>query len=201
MSYNPDVKHSRDADPALPPRRAAEADQTLAALLRSPATAPALHVPDGLRLDFGGLAEAAGNGRCPARCGRDPRGWRGAGRPRWAGAGPGPAGRRLARGGGRPAEPGIHPRRVRLLYGGPGRPRGLRSFPPARPRRPEQRAASGRRRRAPRRGRPPARRALDGRVVRTPKDFEPAQPDDVALLLHTSGTTSRPKQVPLSTVT
>lgn len=27
--------------------------------------------------------------------------------------------------------------------------------------------------------------------------YEPAQPDDVALLLHTSGTTSRPKQVPL----
>jgi acyl-CoA synthetase (AMP-forming)/AMP-acid ligase II len=28
--------------------------------------------------------------------------------------------------------------------------------------------------------------------------FEPARPDDVALLLHTSGTTSRPKQVPLT---
>src|SRR5438046_2747290 len=27
--------------------------------------------------------------------------------------------------------------------------------------------------------------------------FEPARPGDVALLLHTSGTTSRPKQVPL----
>jgi acyl-CoA synthetase (AMP-forming)/AMP-acid ligase II len=29
-------------------------------------------------------------------------------------------------------------------------------------------------------------------------DFEPAQPNDIALLLHTSGTTSRPKQVPLT---
>ena len=29
------------------------------------------------------------------------------------------------------------------------------------------------------------------------RPFEPADPDDVALLLHTSGTTSRPKQVPL----
>jgi acyl-CoA synthetase (AMP-forming)/AMP-acid ligase II len=28
-------------------------------------------------------------------------------------------------------------------------------------------------------------------------DFEPGQPDDVAVVLHTSGTTSRPKQVPL----
>ena len=58
MSYNLCVKHFRDANPALPPQP--EADQTLAALLRSPATAPALHVPDGLRLDFGGLAEAVG---------------------------------------------------------------------------------------------------------------------------------------------
>ena len=38
---------------------------------------------------------------------------------------------------------------------------------------------------------------VGGRVVRAPQDFEPAQPDDIALLLHTSGTTSRPKQVPL----
>jgi acyl-CoA synthetase (AMP-forming)/AMP-acid ligase II len=38
--------------------------------------------------------------------------------------------------------------------------------------------------------------AGEGRVEReTP--YEPADPDDVALLLHTSGTTSRPKQVPL----
>src|SRR4051794_1098727 len=39
---------------------------------------------------------------------------------------------------------------------------------------------------------------LDGGVVPTPQAFEPAEPDDVALLLHTSGTTSRPKQVPLA---
>jgi acyl-CoA synthetase (AMP-forming)/AMP-acid ligase II len=43
----------------------------------------------------------------------------------------------------------------------------------------------------------PAGLSLGGRVVRAPRDFEPAQPDDIALLLHTSGTTSRPKQVPL----
>jgi acyl-CoA synthetase (AMP-forming)/AMP-acid ligase II len=30
-----------------------------------------------------------------------------------------------------------------------------------------------------------------------PADYEPGGPDDVAILLHTSGTTSRPKQVPL----
>ena len=36
-------------------------DQTLAALLRGgPDGAPALHVPDGLQLDFGGLAGAVG---------------------------------------------------------------------------------------------------------------------------------------------
>ena len=58
MSYNPRVKRFGHADPVLPPQP--EADQTLATLLRGPATAPALHVPDGLRLDFGGLAEAVG---------------------------------------------------------------------------------------------------------------------------------------------
>jgi acyl-CoA synthetase (AMP-forming)/AMP-acid ligase II len=36
-----------------------------------------------------------------------------------------------------------------------------------------------------------------GRPVRESSTFEPAHSDDVALLLHTSGTTSRPKQVPL----
>jgi acyl-CoA synthetase (AMP-forming)/AMP-acid ligase II len=39
--------------------------------------------------------------------------------------------------------------------------------------------------------------AVDGRAVAHGRDFERATPEDVALLLHTSGTTSRPKQVPL----
>ena len=37
----------------------------------------------------------------------------------------------------------------------------------------------------------------NGRELTATASFEPAEPDDVALLLHTSGTTSRPKQVPL----
>jgi acyl-CoA synthetase (AMP-forming)/AMP-acid ligase II len=37
----------------------------------------------------------------------------------------------------------------------------------------------------------------DGRALEQEAAFEPAASDDVALLLHTSGTTSRPKQVPL----
>jgi acyl-CoA synthetase (AMP-forming)/AMP-acid ligase II len=37
----------------------------------------------------------------------------------------------------------------------------------------------------------------EGNPVRESSTFEPADSDDVALLLHTSGTTSRPKQVPL----
>ena len=36
-------------------------------------------------------------------------------------------------------------------------------------------------------------------AIEDERAFEPAEPDDVALLLHTSGTTSRPKQVPLLT--
>src|SRR4051812_7734254 len=36
-----------------------------------------------------------------------------------------------------------------------------------------------------------------GHAVEREAPFEQAQPDDTALLLHTSGTTSRPKQVPL----
>ena len=36
-----------------------------------------------------------------------------------------------------------------------------------------------------------------GTEVTAESPFEPGQPDDIALLLHTSGTTSRPKQVPL----
>lgn len=38
---------------------------------------------------------------------------------------------------------------------------------------------------------------LDGGELTAEADFEPGEPDDVALVLHTSGTTSRPKQVPL----
>jgi oxalate---CoA ligase len=36
-----------------------------------------------------------------------------------------------------------------------------------------------------------------GRVVKSARSFERGGPDDVAVVLHTSGTTSRPKQVPL----
>jgi acyl-CoA synthetase (AMP-forming)/AMP-acid ligase II len=47
--------------------------------------------------------------------------------------------------------------------------------------------------------RPDARPTLlrDGRELPPASSFERGQPDDPALLLHTSGTTSRPKQVPL----
>jgi acyl-CoA synthetase (AMP-forming)/AMP-acid ligase II len=44
-------------------------------------------------------------------------------------------------------------------------------------------------------GRRPPR--LEGSPAAGPAPPEPARPEDVALLLHTSGTTSRPKQVPL----
>jgi acyl-CoA synthetase (AMP-forming)/AMP-acid ligase II len=37
----------------------------------------------------------------------------------------------------------------------------------------------------------------DGRAAALQRAFEPGGPEDVALILHTSGTTSRPKQVPL----
>ena len=37
----------------------------------------------------------------------------------------------------------------------------------------------------------------DGRPVRSRAASEAAAPDDIALLLHTSGTTGRPKRVPL----
>ena len=47
-------------------------------------------------------------------------------------------------------------------------------------------------------GRPAAAgQATAGRQAAPQRSFEPAGPDDMALLLHTSGTTSRPKQVPL----
>lgn len=45
-------------------------------------------------------------------------------------------------------------------------------------------------------GRPPELHA-DGVAVRGARSFEPGEPDDVGIVLHTSGTTSRPKQVPL----
>jgi oxalate---CoA ligase len=40
--------------------------------------------------------------------------------------------------------------------------------------------------------------SLEGHAVEASTPFEPAHPDDIALLLHTSGTTSQPKQVPLT---
>jgi acyl-CoA synthetase (AMP-forming)/AMP-acid ligase II len=40
--------------------------------------------------------------------------------------------------------------------------------------------------------------ALEGTTGRAPVPERAAQPDDVALILHTSGTTARPKQVPLT---
>src|SRR5580658_3425453 len=45
-------------------------------------------------------------------------------------------------------------------------------------------------------GGPPELHA-DGVAVRSARSFEPGEPDDVGIVLHTSGTTSRPKQVPL----
>jgi acyl-CoA synthetase (AMP-forming)/AMP-acid ligase II len=45
-------------------------------------------------------------------------------------------------------------------------------------------------------GQPPAL-VVDNEDLRPETSFEPGQPDDVAVVLHTSGTTSRPKQVPL----
>src|SRR6476659_4836677 len=58
MSYNPWMNRLRNADAVR--SRQPEAEQTLAALLRGPAAAAAVHVPDGLRLDYAGLAEAVG---------------------------------------------------------------------------------------------------------------------------------------------
>ncbi len=97
--------------------------------------------------------------------------------------------------GGGAAQPGLRAVRVRLLPRGPAAAacsccRAATSRRPG-PRRattcrwPTSSSAPGRRRRS--RGRPASRRRARRRG-----------PDDVALLLHTSGTTSRPKQVPLS---
>jgi oxalate---CoA ligase len=46
-------------------------------------------------------------------------------------------------------------------------------------------------------GRPPDLLDAAGAAVRPRRSFEAGGPDDVAVVLHTSGTTSRPKQVPL----
>jgi len=43
----------------------------------------------------------------------------------------------------------------------------------------------------------PAELLADGQAATLQRAFEPGSPTDVALILHTSGTTSRPKQVPL----
>ncbi len=45
-------------------------------------------------------------------------------------------------------------------------------------------------------GAPPALH-VEGRALVAEASFSPGEPDDVAIVLHTSGTTSRPKQVPL----
>jgi oxalate---CoA ligase len=44
----------------------------------------------------------------------------------------------------------------------------------------------------------PARLFVDGKELVPQAGFEPGQPGDVGIVLHTSGTTSRPKQVPLA---
>ena len=196
MSYNPRVKRFRDADPVLPPQP--ESDQTLAALLRGPATAPALHVPDGLRLDLGGLAEAVGEMAGVLRAAGVTRGDRVV-----LVVPDGPVllqtllavvslGAAAA-----PLNPAythdeyvffmedLDPRLALLSAGEATAAQAASSVGVGVG---ELVVEDGR----------AAGVQIDGRVVRTAQDFEPAQPDDVALLLHTSGTTSRPKQVPLA---
>ncbi len=172
--------------------------ETLAALLHGgPASAPALHVPDGLRLDFGGLADAAGEL---------------AGILRAAGVARGdrvvlvvPDGPVLLQvllavvalgAAAAPLNPAythdecaffledLDPRLV-LLAAGEATAAGAAAA-----------AGIDVGELLTEEGRPTGVR-VGGRDVRSPQDFEPAQPDDIALLLHTSGTTSRPKQVPL----
>ena len=196
MSYNPYVKHCRDAGPALSPRP--EADQTLAALLRGPATAPALHVPDGLRLDFGGLAEAVGEMAGVLRAAGVTRGDRVV-----LVVPDGPVllqtllavvtlGAAAA-----PLNPAYtHDEYVFFMEDLDPR-LALLSADEATAARAASSVGVGVGELLVEDGRPRGVQ-VDGRDVRTAQDFEPAQPDDVALLLHTSGTTSRPKQVPLS---
>jgi acyl-CoA synthetase (AMP-forming)/AMP-acid ligase II/acyl carrier protein len=50
----------------------------------------------------------------------------------------------------------------------------------------------------PRPGEPAGMLTICGRRPAASSGLEPAEPSDIALVLHTSGTTSRPKQVPLS---
>jgi acyl-CoA synthetase (AMP-forming)/AMP-acid ligase II len=174
-------------------------DQTLTALLRGgPDAAPALHVPDGLRLDFGGLAGAVGELAGILRAAGVTRGDRVV-----LVVPDGPVllqtllavvtlGAAAA-----PLNPAYtHDEYVffmedlspRLALLAPGEATAARAASSVGVGVGELVVEDGR----------AAGVQIDGRVVRTAQDFEPAQPDDVALLLHTSGTTSRPKQVPLS---
>ena len=200
----------RGDDPASPdgwsrtggsPERVFGGGESLTALLAGGAAEhPALIVPDSGEVLTYRAGRGPGRGARPAarRAGRPPR------RP----GRPGPAqraGRRAAaarhdrarrRGG--PAEPRLHRGRVRVL---PGRYR-----PPA-DAHPGQRCRRRRRRGGRHRDSPDRRAAGRGRAARTagrrPGRHAPARVRArparrmCAFVLHTSGTTSRPKQVPL----
>lgn len=173
-------------------------DQTLAALLDGgPADAPALHVPDGLRLDFGGLAGAVGEMAGILRAAGVERGDRvvlvvpdGPVLLQTLlavvalGAAAAPLNPAYTRDEYRFFLEDLTPRLVLISAGETTAARTAAELGLAVG---ELLVEDGR----------PAGAQLDGREVRKPQDFEPAQPDDIALLLHTSGTTSRPKQVPL----